>query len=260
MVVSMRADSGGIERRAIRDAAMQAGAKNVKLISSSMAAALGMGLDVMQPDGRMIVDIGGGTLEISVISCGGIVDTACKRVSGREFNEDIVEYMANQYNMEIGKMYMAEKIQIAVGSAINELEDEPKDFCAMGRNMRTREPLEVMVNYREIADAINSSLGKIEQTILLVLKDMPSNLADDIRKNGICLVGGGALLRGIDQRISSKTGLSVHVAEDPLRAVARGTVIALKNFDNFPFLIDKQQRYEGQSETERIHRLRPPNQ
>lgn len=239
MVVSMRADSGGIERRAIKEAAMQAGAKNVKLITSSMAAALGMGLNVMLPEGRMIVDIGGGTSEITVISCGGIVNTACIRVSGREFNDDIAEYMANQHNVEIGRMYMAEKIKIAVGSAINELEEEPKYFCALGRNIRTGEPMEVGVNYKEVAAAIDSSLGKIEQAILLVLKDIPANLADDIRKEGIHLVGGGALLRGIDKRISTKTGLSVRVADDPLRAVSRGTVIALKNFYNSSFLIDE---------------------
>ena len=236
MVICIPSGITNVEERAVRESAEQAGAKEIRMIHEPMAAAIGIGIDVLQPEGHMVVDIGGGTAEIAVISLGGIVCTTSIKVAGDEFNDNVVDYMRRQHNMIIG-VRMAEKVKIAVGSAVSELADPPEDYHTLGRDLLTGLPKEVSVNYKEIAHALDKSVARIEQAILDTLANTPPELAADIYKNGIYLAGGGALLRGLDQRVSSKTKLQVHIADDPLRAVARGTGIALKNFNKFSFLI-----------------------
>lgn len=236
MVICIPSGITNVEERAVRESAEQAGAKEIRMIHEPMAAAIGIGIDVLEPYGNMIVDIGGGTAEIAVISLGGIVCNKSIKVAGDEFNENVIEYMRKQHNIVIG-VRTAEKVKISVGSAISELENPPDDYETLGRDLLTGLPKNILVNYKEIAHALDKSIARIESAILETLADTPPELAADIYKSGIYLAGGGSLLRGLDQRIASKTKLKVHIAEDPLRAVARGTGIALKNFNNFSFLI-----------------------
>ena len=236
MVICIPSGITNVEERAVREAAEQAGAKEIRMIHEPMAAAVGIGIDVLEPMGHMIVDIGGGTAEIAVITLGCIACNNSIRVAGDVFNQNVVDYMHKHHNMIIG-IPSAERVKIAVGSAISELEDPPEDYPCKGRDMMTGLPKEVTINYKEIAHALDKSITQIEQAILDTLAQTPPELAADIYKTGIYLAGGGALLRGLDERISSKTKLQVHIAEDPLRAVARGTGIALKNFNRYQFLI-----------------------
>jgi rod shape-determining protein MreB len=201
-----------------------------------MAAAIGIGVDVLEPKGNMIIDIGGGTSEIAVISLGGIVTDRSIRVAGDNFTTDIRIYMRNHHNIDIGER-MAEKIKINVGAALQELEEPPANFAVHGRDLMSGIPKEIIVTYKEIARALDQTISQIEQAVLAALGQTPPELSADIYNTGIYLTGGGSMLRGLDKRISLKTKLPVYVAEDPLRAVARGTGIALKNTENFPFLI-----------------------
>ena len=201
-----------------------------------MAAALGIGIDVEEPMGNMVIDIGGGTSEIAVIALGGIVTDKNIRVAGDEFTSDIEEYMRRQHNILIGER-TAEQIKIEVGAALTELDNPPEDYPVRGRDLMTGIPKEIKVSFTEIATALDKSIAKIEEAILSCLENTPPELSADIYKTGIYLAGGGALLRGLDKRISAKTKLPVHVAEDPLKAVANGTGIALKNLDRFQFLM-----------------------
>jgi rod shape-determining protein MreB and related proteins len=236
MVVCIPSGITEVEERAVRDSAEQAGAKEVRLIHEPMAAAIGIGIDVLEPTGNMVIDIGGGTSEIAVIALGGIVCNKSIRVAGDEFNNDIEEYMRKQHNIHIGER-SAERIKIEVGAALAEIENPPPDYAVHGRDMLTGIPKEIIVNYAEIAHALDKSISKIEAAILNALEMTPPELSADIFRTGIYLAGGGSMLRGLDKRISLKTKLPVHIADDPLRAVARGTGIALKNFDKFTFLI-----------------------
>jgi rod shape-determining protein MreB len=236
MVICIPSGITEVEERAVRDSAEQAGAKEVKLIHEPMAAAIGIGIDVLEPNGNMVIDIGGGTSEIAVIALGGIVCNKSIRIAGDDFNQDIEEYMRKQHNITIGER-TSERIKIEVGAAIQELDNPPEDYAVQGRDMLTGTPREIYVNYREIAHCLDKSISKIEAAILNALEMTPPELCADIYRTGIYLAGGGSMLRGLDKRIAQKTKLQVHVAEDPLRAVARGTGIALKNFDKFTFLI-----------------------
>lgn len=236
MIICIPSGITNVEERAVRESAEQAGAKEIRMIHEPMAAAIGIGIDVTEPLGHMIVDIGGGTAEIAVISLGGIVCKKSINVAGDEFNNNIYEYMRKQHNIVISSR-MAESIKIEAGSAISELEAPPEDCEAFGRDLLSGIPRKVFVSYKEVAHALDKSVGRIESAILETLSETPPGIAADIYKNGIYLAGGGALLRGLDKRISEKTHLQVHIAEDPLRAVARGTGIALKSFDKFDFLI-----------------------
>lgn len=236
MVICIPSGITEVEKRAVRDSAEHAGAKEVYLIHEPMAAAIGIGIDVEEPMGNMIIDIGGGTSEIAVIALGGIVCDKSIRIAGDEFTASIEEYMRRQHNILIGER-TAERIKIEVGAAMTEIENPPSDFAVHGRDLMTGIPKEIYVSYVEIAHALDKSISKIEEAILNALEMTPPELSADIYRTGIYLAGGGSLLRGLDKRISLKTKLPVHVAEDPLRAVARGTGIALKNIDKFPFLI-----------------------
>lgn len=235
MVICIPSGITEVERRAVVDSAQQANAKEIGLIHEPMAAAIGIGIDVLEPTGNMIIDIGGGTSEIAVIALGGIVNNKSIRIAGDDFNNDIVDYMRKQHNISIGER-TAERIKIEVGAAMIEIDNPPDDFPVHGRDMLTGIPKEIKVNYQEIAQALDKSISKIETAVLNALEMTPPELSADIFRTGIYLAGGGSMLRGLDKRIHLKTKLPVHVADDPLRAVARGTGIALKNYDKFTFL------------------------
>ncbi|MBR4660593.1 MAG: rod shape-determining protein [Bacteroidales bacterium] len=236
MIVCIPSGSTPVEIRAVRDAAERSGGRDIYLIYEPMAAALGIGVDVTAPSGNMVVDIGGGTTEVAVISLGGIVVDASVKTAGDVFTADIQQYMRQQYNIKIGER-TSERIKIEAGAAIADL-DEPVEPCIVsGPNLMTVHPVEVSVSSQEIAHCLDKSIIRIESAILSVLEQTPPELYSDIVKKGIFLTGGGALLRGLDKRLSKKINIPFHVAEDPLRAVARGTCIALKNIDRFNFLM-----------------------
>lgn len=236
MVVCIPSGSTQVEIRAVRDAAEHSGGRDVYLIFEPMAAALGIGMDVTAPTGNMIVDIGGGTTEIAVISLGGIVADKSIKTAGDVFTAEIQQYMRQQHNIRIGEP-TSEDIKIKIGAAISELEDEPEPLIVSGPNLMTVHPVDAKVTSQEIAHCLDKSLAKIETTILEVLEQTPPELYGDIVQKGIYLTGGGALLRGLDQRLTRKMNIPFHVSEDPLRAVARGTCIALKNSSKFNFLM-----------------------
>ena len=237
MVIGVPSGSTEVELRAVRDSAEHAGGRDVYLIFEPMAAALGIGIDVLQPEGNMVVDIGGGTTEIAVISLGGIVSNNSIKMAGDDFTEDIREYMSRQHNVRIGER-MAERIKLKVGSALPELgEGAPEEYVVRGPNRITALPMEVPVSYPEIAHCLDKSITKIETAILTVLENTPSELYADIVHNGIHLTGGGAQLRGLDKRLTEKINIPFHVAEDSLLCVAKGTGVALKNISKYPFLM-----------------------
>ena len=239
MVICIPSGITEVEKRAVFESADHVDSKETYLIHEPMAAALGIGLDVEEPVGNMIIDIGGGTTEIAVIALSGIVCDQSIRIAGDELTMDIVNYMKRQHNILIGER-TAEQIKIHVGSALPELDNPPDDFAVNGRDLMTGIPKQITVGYSEISHALDKSISKIEDAILKALESTPPELAADIYKTGLYLTGGGALLRGLDKRISAKTKLPVSVANDPLRAVVRGTGIALKNTHKFTFLIDRK--------------------
>ena len=238
MVICIPSGITEVEKRAVFESADHVDSKETYLIYEPMAAALGIGLDVEEPVGNMIIDIGGGTTEIAVIALSGIVCDQSIRIAGDEFTLDIMNHLKRQHNLLIGER-TAEKIKINVGAAIPDLENPPEDYAVNGRDLMTGIPKQIKISFSEIAHSLDKSISKIEDAIMKALESTPPELASDIYKTGLYLTGGGALLRGLDKRIASKTKLPVHVAEDPLRAVVKGTGIALKNTDRFTFLIDR---------------------
>jgi rod shape-determining protein MreB len=237
MVVCIPSGSTEVEIRAVRDSSEHAGGRDVYMIYEPMAAAIGMGIDVESPEGCMVVDIGGGTTEIAVISLGGIVANKSIKVAGDDLNADIVDYMSRMHNLRIDEP-TAERIKMQVGSALPELGDAaPEDYMVIGPNKVTALPMQVPISYQEIAHCLEKSISKIETAILQALEATPPELYADIVKRGIYLTGGGAQLHGLSKRLTDKITIPFHVAEDPLHAVARGTGVALKNVANFGFLI-----------------------
>ena len=225
-----------VEQRAVQEAAEQAGARHIQLIEEPLAAAMGAGLDIVEAQGSMVVDIGGGTTEIAVISLGGIVSNKSIRIAGDDLTADIMEYMRRQHNMKVGES-TAERIKINVGAVLTSLDNPPEDYVVHGPNQMTALPMEVPISYQEIAHCLDKSISKMEAAILSALEQTPPELYADIVRNGIYLAGGGAMIRGLEKRLTDKINIPFRVADDPLHAVAKGTGIALKNIDKFKFLI-----------------------
>ncbi|HBX19383.1 MAG TPA: rod shape-determining protein [Porphyromonadaceae bacterium] len=236
IVICIPSGSTEVEIRAVRDSAEHAGGRDVYMIFEPMAAALGIGLDVEAPEGNMIVDIGGGTTEIAVISLGGIVTNKSLKIAGDDFTEDIQDYMGRQHNMKVGER-TSELIKISVGSVLTELANPPEDFIVQGPNRMTSLPMDIPVSYQEIAHCLEKSLSKVDSAVVSALEQTPPELYADIVRNGIYLTGGGALLRGLDKRLTDKIGIPFRVADDPLHVVAKGTGIALRNINKFNFLM-----------------------
>ncbi|MDR9399801.1 MAG: rod shape-determining protein [Psychroflexus sp.] len=236
MVICIPSGITEVEKRAVKDSAERVNGKEVYLIHEPMAAAIGIGVDITQPKGNMIIDIGGGTTEIAVIALGGIVCDKSVKVAGDVFTNDIVYFMRTQHNLFIGER-TAEKIKIQMGSATEDLEIAQDDMSVQGRDLLTGKPKQVDISYREIAKALDKSILRIEDAVMETLSKTPPELAADIYNTGIYLAGGGSMLRGLDKRLSKKTDLPVFIAEDPLRAIVRGTGIALKNLDKYKAIL-----------------------
>ena len=236
MMICIPSSITEVEKRAVRDSAEQAGGKEVYLIYEPIAAALGIGIDVEEPIGNMIIDVGGGTTGITVIALANIVCDQSIRVAGNEFTDDIMEALRRYHSLLIGER-TAEQIKIEVGAAVKELENPPADFAVHGRDLVTGIPKQIMVSFEEIAEALDKSIFKIEEAIFKALETTPPEIASDIYRNGMYLTGGGALLRGLDKRLSQKIKLPVHVADDPLKSMVRGTSLALKNYLHYPFIM-----------------------
>ncbi len=236
IVICIPSGSTEVEIRAVRDSSEHAGGRDVYMIYEPMAAAIGIGIDVEAPEGSMIIDIGGGTTEIAVIALGGIVCNKSIRIAGDGFTSDIQAYMRHQHNIKIGET-TAEDIKIAVGAALPDIDNPPADFIVRGPNIMTALPIEIPVSYQEIAYCLDKSLTKVEAALLSVLEQTPPELYADIVNKGVYMVGGGALLRGLDRRLADKININFNVVEDPLHSVARGTGVALKNVEKYPFLM-----------------------
>lgn len=238
MIICIPSGITEVEMRAVRESAERVNGKEVYLIHEPMAAAIGIGIDIAQPKGNMIVDIGGGTTEIAVLALGGIVCDKSVKVAGDVFTMDIVYYMRTQHNLYVGER-TAERIKIQIGAATEDLEVPPENMEVQGRDLLTGKPKQVELSYREIAKALDKSILRIEDAVMETLSETPPELAADIYNSGIYLAGGGSMLKGLDKRISQKTDLPVFIAEDPLRAVVRGTGICLKNLELYKGVLNK---------------------
>ena len=230
-----------VERRAVREVAVKAGGRRVSIIEEPMAAAIGAGLPVAEATGSMVVDIGGGTSEVAVISLGGIVTARSVRVGGDEFDSAIIQYVKRKHNLLIGER-TAETIKIEIGSAYTYENEEPLEI--KGRNLVDGLPKNIMISPEEVREALEDSLSNVIDAIKTTLERTPPELSADIIDHGIVLTGGGALLRGLDRLISQETGMLVKVAEDPLDCVAKGTGKVLDDIDNLRDLLsDPEDRH-----------------
>ncbi len=238
ILICVPTGSTPVERKAIQDSALAAGARKVQLIEEPIAAAIGAGLPISEATGSMVVDIGGGTTEIAVIALGGIVCDQSLKVAGDVFTNDIIYYMRTQHNLYVGDR-TAEKIKIQIGAATEDLDDPPDEMSVQGRDLLTGKPKQIEISYREIVKALEKSILRVEDSVMETLSKTPPELAADIYNTGMYLAGGGSMLRGLDKRLSKKTDLPVYIAEDPLRAVVRGTGIVLKNIPKYKSVLIK---------------------
>lgn len=234
VVICVPAGVTQVEKRAVVDATKEAGAREAYLIEEPMAAAIGAGLDIFQPEGNMVVDIGGGTTEIAVISLGGIVKTSSLRVAGDKLDEAIVQYVRQKHNLLIGEK-TAEEIKAKIAMATDESEELEGEV--RGRNILNGLPRNISIKSSEIKDAITEFIEAIVEEIKVTLEKTPPELAADIYQKGIILAGGGALIRDLDKRISESLQIPVLVAEEPLNCVVRGIELVLKDFDKYKEVI-----------------------
>lgn len=229
VVVGIPSGVTEVEKRAVEDAATNAGARQTFLIEEPMAAAIGSRLPIQDAAGSMIVDIGGGTTEVAIISLGGIVASRSLRVAGDELSEDIIQYAREQFNLQIGER-TAENIKISIGSAYA-MTSSPKEVPMRGRDLVTGLPKEITVTPDQIRSALSKSVREIVEAVKITVEETPPELVADIMERGIFLAGGGALLKGLDALLARETKMPVHIAEDPLTAVARGTGLVLEDID-----------------------------
>ena len=237
IVICVPADVTSVEERAVKDASIQAGTSEAYIIEEPMAAAIGVNLPVEEPTGSMIVDIGGGTTDVAVISLGGIVASKSIRTAGDELNIAIVNYIKKQYSLMIGEV-TSEDIKVSIASAY--LMNEGKTYRVKGRDMVTGLPKNIEVTEEEIYSALLETIMKIVEAIKSCLEKTPPELSSDIMDRGIVLAGGGALLRGLDLLISEQTGVPVFVADDPLSAVVLGTSKVIEDIDKLKGIISKK--------------------
>ncbi len=230
VVIAVPSGITGVERDAVRDSAMAAGAGSVHLLPEPFAAAVGAGLPVQEATGSMIVDIGGGTAEVAILSLGDLAHTESVRVAGDNFDEAIINHMKKAYNLMIGEQ-TAENIKINIGSAVSLIEEMTMEV--RGRDLISGLPRKTVITSEEIREALQEPLSSISQTITRTLERADPELAADLVDNGITLAGGGALLRGINKTIAHATGLEVRIAEDPLTCVSRGTAIYLDHIEEW---------------------------
>ncbi len=234
IVVGVPSGITEVEERAVEEAIMRAGAKEVYLIEEPMAAAIGAGLDVGEPSGSIIVDIGGGTTEVAVISLGGVVVSHSLRIAGDDMDEDIVNYVKKEFNLAIGDT-TAEQIKLEIGCAMPLMTDVP--MMIKGRDLTTGLPKNIEITSNQIQEAISESIKKILDIVKSTLEKTPPELASDIMEKGIVLAGGGALIKNLDKLLSVETGMPVYIADEPLDAVVRGTGKTLEELERLKHVL-----------------------
>jgi len=239
VIISVPSGITEVEKRAVRDSAENAGAREVYLLAEPMAAAIGVGLPVEQPSGSMVIDIGGGTSEIAVIALNGIVNDTSIRVAGDEFNEAIIMYLKKNYNLLIGEL-TAEEIKIKIGSAVPLEKELTMDI--KGRDLVAGVPKNLKLSSVQVREALSETIDIIVEAVRQALERTPPELASDILERGIVLTGGGALLRGLDKRLREETNLPVNVADDPLTCVVRGVGKVLENFSHYSKVLEKSRK------------------
>jgi len=239
VIISVPSGITEVEKRAVRDSAENAGAREVYLLAEPMAAAIGVGLPVEQPSGSMVIDIGGGTSEIAVIALNGIVNDTSIRVAGDEFDEAIIMYLKKNYNLLIGEL-TAEEIKIKIGSAVPLEKELTMDI--KGRDLVAGVPKTLKLSSVQVREALSETIDIIVEAVRQALERTPPELASDILERGIVLTGGGALLRGLDKRLREETNLPVNIADDPLTCVVRGTGKVLENFSHYSKVLEKSRK------------------
>ncbi|MFC1400011.1 MULTISPECIES: rod shape-determining protein [Streptomycetaceae] len=241
VVVCVPSGITGVERRAVIEAAAQAGARQVHIIEEPMAAAIGAGLPVHEPTGNMVVDIGGGTTEVAVISLGGIVTAQSIRVAGDELDNAIIQHIKKEYSLLLGER-SAENIKMTIGSAHPVDGDKEEHSELRGRDLVSGLPKTIVISAAEVRQAIEEPVNQIIDAVKTTLDQCPPELAGDIMDRGIVLTGGGALLRGLDERLRRETGMPVHIAENPLDSVALGSGQVVEDFEVLQQVLDAQPR------------------
>lgn len=237
IMICVPADATPVERRAVQDAALSAGARKVYLIQEPVAAAIGVGLPVSEPRGAMVVDIGGGTTDIAVISLGGVIYSRSIRTAGNAFDEAIVNHIRHNHNLLIGQT-SAEKIKIEAGTAIAKANGKVVEVHIKGRDLKKGIPNQIKLGQEDIAEALVRPLARIADGVKIALEQIEPELASDIYEDGIYITGGGALLDKIDTKLSRETGVKYIIPEDPLRCVAIGTGLALEQLDDIKDLLE----------------------
>ncbi|RZS90646.1 rod shape-determining protein [Aquimarina brevivitae] len=236
MIIAVPCESTSVERRAVKESAKRLKAKKVYLIPEPIAAAIGGGLDILQPKGHLIVDIGGGTTEIAVVSYGAIIRGKSLKVAGNLFTNDIINYIREQYNLVIGES-TAEHLKTTIGSAMTAPKIKPRYTTIQGRELQTGLPKEIKVSDNDIAKSLDKSLTQIEKSVLDILSETPPEIAADIYQSGIYLTGGGSLLKALDDRLSKSTDLPVCLGDNPLEAVVKGSEAVLKNLNKYKIIL-----------------------